>query len=65
MQYLANFYHVESTFQFDTQANELFQIVLIIYTKYSCTFEEKNIDVVSIMIYGIIKQMKFHLLINI
>ena len=49
-QYLANFYYVESTFHFDTQANELFQIVLIIYTKYSCTFEEKNIDVVSIMI---------------
>ena len=49
-QYLANFYHVESTFQFDTQANELFQIVLIIYTKYPCTFEQKNIDVVSIMI---------------
>ena len=26
-QYLANFYHVESTFHFDTQANELFQIL--------------------------------------
>ena len=49
-QYLANLCHVESTFQFDTQANEFVSNCFDNIHKYSCTFEEKNIDVVSIMI---------------